>query len=106
MTPSPYDPNAEERLAWLADRAAQTFAADPAAGRRWLEQPRRDLAGFSPAQCALLGGAPMQRVTTLLARAAAPSPAVPPASPRADASRTDAPRSDAARWTEAAASAA
>jgi hypothetical protein len=96
MTPSPYDPNAEERLAWLADRAAQTFADDPAAGRRWLEQPRRDLAGFTPAQCALLGGAPMQRVTTLLARAGATSPAMPTAAPRADA----------ARWTDGAAASA
>ncbi len=69
ITPT-YDGAAEERLAWLADRAAETFADDPRAAREWLERPRRDLAGFTPAQCALLGGAPMHRVATLLARAA------------------------------------
>lgn len=79
MTPTTYDAAAEERLAWLADRAAETFADDPGAARRWLEQPRRDLAGFTPAQCALLGGAPMHRVASLLARVGAPADAAPPA---------------------------
>jgi hypothetical protein len=87
MTSHSYDSNAEERLAWLADRAAQTFADDPAAARRWLEQPRRDLAGFTPAQCALLGGAPMQRVTTLLARAGGPGQAARVPTARADVAR-------------------
>jgi hypothetical protein len=87
MTPHSSDTNAEERLAWLADRAAQTFADDPAAARRWLEQPRRDLAGFTPAQCALLGGAPMQRVTTLLARAGETGRSARMATARADVAR-------------------
>ena len=69
ITPT-YEGAAEERLAWLADRAAQTFQGDPQAARSWLEQPRRDLAGFTPAQCALLGGAPLHRVSTLLERMA------------------------------------
>jgi uncharacterized protein (DUF2384 family) len=68
MITSTYDGAAEERVAWLADRAVQVFHGDPLAARRWLEQPRRDLAGFTPAQCALLGGAPLQRVSTLLER--------------------------------------
>jgi hypothetical protein len=69
MITSTYDGAAEERVAWLADRAAQAFHGDPLAARRWLDQPRRDLAGFTPAQCALLGGAPLHRVSTLLERA-------------------------------------
>jgi hypothetical protein len=81
LTPT-YEGAAEERLAWLADRAEQTFQGDPQAARGWLEQPRRDLAGFTPAQCALLGGAPLHRVATLLermaVRTAAPAPAMTP----------------------------
>jgi hypothetical protein len=69
VTPT-YEGAAEERLAWLADRAVQAFRGDPQAARSWLEQPRRDLAGFTPAQCALLGGAPLHRVSTLLERMA------------------------------------
>jgi hypothetical protein len=72
ITPT-FEGAAEGRLAWLADQAAQTFADDPQAARAWLERPRRDLAGFTPAQCALLGGAPLHRVATLLARVAAPA---------------------------------
>ena len=62
---------ATERLAWLADQAAQTFADRPDAASRWLETARRDLAGFTPAQCAFIGGAPMARAMTLLRRATA-----------------------------------
>ena len=69
VTPT-YDGAAEERVAWLADRAAQAFLGDVLAARCWLEQPRRDLAGFTPSQCALLGGAPLHRVSTLLERMA------------------------------------
>lgn len=73
ITPT-YEGAAEERLAWLAERATQTFRDDPHAARVWLEQPRRDLAGFTPAQCALLGGAPLHRVSTLLERMASGTP--------------------------------
>ena len=69
ITPT-FEGAAEERLAWLADRATLTFQGDADAARLWLEQPRRDLAGFTPAQCALLGGAPLHRVSTLLERMA------------------------------------
>ena len=67
VTPT-YDGAAEERVAWLADRATQAFRGDVHAAHSWLEQPRRDLAGFTPSQCALLGGAPLHRVSRLLER--------------------------------------
>ena len=69
ITPT-YEGAAEQRLASLADRAVQAFGGDPQTARTWLENPRRDLAGFTPAQCALLGGAPLHRVSTLLERMA------------------------------------
>ena len=59
---------AQERLAWLREQAAQLLADNPAAVDRWLETPRRDLAGFTPAQCAQLGGAPLQRAAWVLQR--------------------------------------
>lgn len=53
---------------WLAARAVETFADDPRAAEAWLHRPRKDLAGFTPAQCAEIGGAPLARAASLLGR--------------------------------------
>ena len=55
-------------LHWLAARAVETFADNPRAAEAWLHRPRKDLAGFTPAQCAEIGGAPLARAASLLGR--------------------------------------
>ncbi|MDF1501628.1 antitoxin Xre/MbcA/ParS toxin-binding domain-containing protein [Roseisolibacter sp. H3M3-2] len=57
-----------ERLRWLADRAAEAFPDRPAA-EAWLHHPRRELAGFTPAQCADIGASASHRAARLLGRA-------------------------------------
>ncbi len=69
MDPHSYDGHTSDApLYWLAARAAETFADDPRAAEAWLHRPRRDLAGFTPAQCAEIGGAPLARAASLLLR--------------------------------------
>lgn len=69
MDPHSYDGySSDTPLHWLAARAAETFADNPPAAEAWLHRPRRDLAGFTPAQCAEVGGAALTRAASLLLR--------------------------------------
>jgi hypothetical protein len=56
-----------DRVRWLADRAAEAFP-DPSAAEAWLHRPRKDLAGFTPAQCADIGTSASHRAARLLDR--------------------------------------
>lgn len=66
MEPDLYNEPADTPARWLAARAAEMFADDPGAAEAWLHRPRKDLAGFTPAQCAEMGGPPLRRATALL----------------------------------------
>ncbi len=65
MSPYSFSDQPVDRVRWLADRAAEAFP-DPSVAEAWLHRPRKDLAGFTPAQCATLGESASHRAARLL----------------------------------------